>query len=363
MELQNFINDNTTDYTSKFKEFNINYKKYSELGLIIVHSKRNYDYDYENNLWISWCRGAIIRISDNKVIALPVKKSSEEINIENTDITINDNSVLTPFCEGTMLNIFYHNEWIISTRSFINAKNKWNDNLSFKKMFDEIINEKNINLDNLNKNCSYSFVIQHKKNRIVTEIVDNNLILIHEFNHETNTFTDLDNINYENFTILKKNDINVLKNSIGKSFNFQFKGFSLENNGKRIKFINPSYKYVHDLKSKANFNNKMMSYLYLRNNDLLSEYLRFFKTDTEDFNKYRNILYIFKNELYDCYVKYFIKKTIDKKDVPYHIKPFIYDLHTIYKQEKIKINNEVVNEFLYKLPIKRITFALNYYIT
>ena len=72
-----------------------------------------------------------------------------------------------------MLNIFYHNEWIISTRSFINAKNKWNDNLSFKKMFDEIINEKNINLDNLNKNFSYSFVIQHKKNRIVTEIVDN----------------------------------------------------------------------------------------------------------------------------------------------------------------------------------------------
>ena len=34
MELQTFINNN--DFISEFKKFNINFKKYSELGLIIV---------------------------------------------------------------------------------------------------------------------------------------------------------------------------------------------------------------------------------------------------------------------------------------------------------------------------------------
>ena len=44
MELQTFINNNT-DYTSKFRELNLNTKKYGELGLLIVTYKYNFTHN------------------------------------------------------------------------------------------------------------------------------------------------------------------------------------------------------------------------------------------------------------------------------------------------------------------------------
>ena len=113
----------------------------------------------------------------------------------------------------------------------------------------------------------------------------------------------------------------------------------------------------------CNYNNKLLSYIYLRNNNLLNDYLGFFNDDGLLFDKYRNIIYIMKNELYDCYVKFFIKKAIEKKQIPYQLKPLVYDLHNVYKQDKKKITNEIINEYIYKMPDKKLCFVLNYYIT
>ena len=77
MELQTFINNNT-DYSSKFRELNLNTKKYGELGLLIVTYKYDFKYDFENYPFIRFCKGAVIRLSDNKVICLPVKKCCQK---------------------------------------------------------------------------------------------------------------------------------------------------------------------------------------------------------------------------------------------------------------------------------------------
>ena len=117
MELQTFINNNT-DYTSKFREFNLNTKKYGELGLLIVTYKYNFNYDFNENPFIRYCKGAIIRLSDNKVVCLPVKKSYEKHNLNNCDIdSVNtENMILQPLLDGTMINMFYHNDRFLSTR-------------------------------------------------------------------------------------------------------------------------------------------------------------------------------------------------------------------------------------------------------
>lgn len=366
MDLQTFINNNN-DYLSKFRELKLNVKTYSQLNLSIITYKRNYKYDMNENNFIKWCKGSIINTETNKVICLPPQKCLEEYNLSdsnNTSCVDYENCILQPLIDGTMINMFYHNdEWLISTRSFIGGKNKWDQNLSFKKMVDETIQEKNFNFDELNKNNSYTFVLQHKNNRIVTEIVDNNLILVDEFSPQENKFVDINNNTYNSFNVIKNNDINILTNSIGEGYNFQFKGFTLKYPNKRINFINSEYKIAHDIKNKCNYNNKLLSYIFLRNNNLLKDYLKYFNDDSDLFNKYRELIYIMKNELHDCYIKYFIKKSIQKKDVPYQLKPLIYDLHTIYKTEKKKITNEVVNDYLYNLPEKKICFVLNYYIT
>ena len=80
-------------------------------------------------------------MSDNKVVCLPVKKSYEKHNLNNCDIdSVNtENMILQPLLDGTMINMFYHNdEWFICTRSNIGAKNSWDGKIPFNKMFKEI---------------------------------------------------------------------------------------------------------------------------------------------------------------------------------------------------------------------------------
>lgn len=363
MELQKFI-DNNTNYTSVLRELNLNFKKYSELGLLIISYKYNVKYNLEQYPFIKWCRGAIVRLSDNKVICLPVQKALIKYNL-NDDISLDndDNCVLQPLIDGTMINIFNHNdEWLLSTRNFIGARNKWDGNLSFKKMFDSIVLEKDINLDLLNKENSYTFVLQHKDNRIISDIVDNNIILVDEYSVNDNKFLDLEGKDYGNIVIIKNNDLSVLNNSFKKTFNYQFKGFTLKYSDKRINYINENYDSVLSLKNECNFNNKLLTFLYLRNNNKLTAYLKYFRNDDQLFDSYRNKIYLMKNELHSCYCNYFIKKSINKKDIPYHLKPLVYDLHSIYKKSGTKITISVVNDYLYNLPIKKLCFVINYYL-
>jgi len=362
MDLQNFINNNI-DYLSQFRKLNLNVKTYSQLNLAIITYKRNVDYNFNEIIFMKWCKGAIINTETNKVVCLPPQKCLEKYTFSDVLIENKDNFILQPLIDGTMINMFYHkDEWLISTRSFIGGKNKWDQELSFKKMFDEC--KEKINMEELNKNNSYSFVLQHKENRIISEIVDNNIILVEEYSFVDNIPNVVDfQGKYETIMSIKNNDMNVLNESMGKTFNFQFKGFTLKNNEKRINIINNEYQRAHDIKMECNYNNKLLSYIYLRNNNLLKDYLAYFNDDGLLFDKYRNIIYIMKNELYDCYVKFFIKKVIEKKQIPFQLKPLVYDLHTIYKQDKKKITNEIINNYIYNMPDKKLCFVLNYYIT
>ena len=64
-------------YLSSFglKEHKLFVRKYSQNGLCIVKGHYNRDYDYENNPWIKYCRGAVIDIKNHKVICIPPEKA------------------------------------------------------------------------------------------------------------------------------------------------------------------------------------------------------------------------------------------------------------------------------------------------
>ncbi len=362
MELQSFINDNN-DYLSEFRKFNLIVKTYSVLNLAIITYKRNNEYDFINNPMFKWCRGAVINTKTHKIVSLPPPKCYEKYDFSTIPDYNYDNSILQPLIDGTMINMFYHNdEWMISTRGFIGAKNRW-DNISFKKMFDE--SKKNLNENELNKKHSYSFVLHHKDNRIISKIVENNIILVDEYSFEDDIPQQVVPKDYESITCIQNNNLQVLYDSKNKSFNFQFKGFTLKNknNNHRVNIINSEYMNAFNIKQKSNFNNKLLSFIYLRNNNLLKSYLSYFDDDNQLFDNYRNMIYIMKNELHECYINHFIRKTISTKDVPYQLKPLIFSLHKIYLNNKIKITNNIVNEFIYNMPEKKLCFVLNYYKT
>ena len=69
--------------------------------------------------------------------------------------------------------------------------------------------------------------------------------------------------------------------------------------------------------------------LYKKRN--VDEYLKVYKDDKEIFEVYKNKYEIMRNELYNNYCDHFIKKSIVRKDVPFQLKPIIYELHNIYQ--------------------------------
>ena len=82
-----------------------------------------------------------------------------------------------------MVNMFYNNydeEWVVCTKSNIGANCKFNldSNHTFKSMFVDAFIECELDYDMFNKDYSYSFVLKHPNNRIVTPVNKPELILI-----------------------------------------------------------------------------------------------------------------------------------------------------------------------------------------
>ena len=356
MELQNFV-DNNHDYVDKFKENNLYTRKYSLLDLVLVKAKRNVNYDYEANPWIRYCRGAIINTKTNRICCIPPTKSiqKEEVNIDDYD----ENWSFEPLVDGVMINMFYHNEeWMISTRSNIGGKNKWDGKIPFHELF------KSVNDDewfgSLNKDFCYSFTLQHKDNRIITPVFENLIFIneIYDLSKDTivklkkSEFPSIDGIH--NIEVLEKDSVNTYLNGDNP---FSVKGFTIKNGVQRIKWINPNYTYVEDLK--ANNNNKFFSYIELRRSFKLSEYLSYFPEEQYLFQNYMENYNKIKNELYESYVSLKVKKEKEWKDIRYEFKPLVKELHHEYVNGKGKINSQYINGYMERLPIGKLYFIYN----
>ncbi len=354
MDLQNFINENS-DYLSQFKEKKLYVRNYTQLGLSIIKCNRGQKYDYQTYPWLRYCRGAIINTTTNRVVCIPPLKSEIDDDLQKIINEYTEENVYEPLIEGTMINMFYHNDvWMIATRSNIGAKNSWDSKQPFNKMFLEVNGSDWF--EELNKDYCYSFVLHHVKNRIVSPIQENAIFLVENYQMNNQIIkkplkeiTGIVNIFPMNKTML---------NDYQGDLYFPIKGFTIKSNGKRVNWINPNYKYVEALK--MNFNNKFLNYISLRQQRLLNEYLIYFPEDAHLFNEYRNDFNRIKIRLYERYVSRFIKKEIETKEVEYSLKPLLFELHKHYQSTGEKINIKVVSDYLHSLDGKRVLFIKNH---
>ena len=377
MELQHFINENN-DYIHQFKEHKLFVRKYSQKGLCIVKGHYKRDYDYKNNPWIKYCRGAVIDINTHKVICIPPEKAqtsniidlnhsgkivyipTEKLHrVKNIDEVINnfdEKNEYQALVDGTMVNMFYHNdEWMISTRSNIGAKNSWDGKQSFLKMFLEINGSDW--LEDLNKEYCYSFLLHHVNNRNVSPI-DTNCIFLIENHHISNG--EIKKVELQEIP----NILNIYKITKEQLYSYNtdifygIKGFTIKTPDGRINWINPNYEYVKDLK--MNHNDKYLNYISLKQKRLLTQYLTYFPEDRFLFDKYRDEFNHIKMILYERYVSRFISKKIETKDIEYPLKPLVYELHEHYKNNGEKINLKIVSDYMHNLDGKRMMFIINH---
>ena len=357
MELQNYINSHP-NYISEFKKNGFKVNSFKKLKIISYpYDKKPIIHKDKNNLWQFYCRGAVIS-SENKIICLPPIHSIE-LN-ENQEFISNDEIIYEHLIDGTMINLFYYdNEWIISTRSEIGGYNKWANGRSFRKMFDEC---SQLDYDTLDKTMSYSFVMKHTENRNISPIHQNELFLVEVYDYKNNTIQKLNKSEYpENFYSpieSYKNKEEFMKMYQDPIINYSIKGFIIKSNLFHYKWINPYFNEVKNLK--INMNNHLLNYIELRRNGNLKKYLRYFPEHQHLFNNYKEKIHTLSNDLYTTYKNVFIHKTTNKNEIPYHLKPMIYDVHKNYLSNKTPTTWSDIKDYIHTIPSKKLTFSLNY---
>ena len=135
--------------------------------ILIKYNKKNFSKDHEFQDIINECRSIILDRNFNIICWSPNKSvSTNHFNSIISDW--NDDVIVEPFIDGTMINCFYHNEqWYTSTRGSLKGDKTFYSEKSFNVMFNQALLYNKLSFDNLDKNLCYSFVLNHPDNRIV----------------------------------------------------------------------------------------------------------------------------------------------------------------------------------------------------
>ena len=327
------------NYIDEFKKEKVVFRKYSDLGLMII--KRKYGSTYsEDKPWLNYCRGLVIDYKNHKIVFIPPSKSKEILTKEEFLEGTNHSMELV---DGTMINMFWFNgEWITTTRSNIGCTNKWSQDMNFKEMFQDC--SKNLDYETLNKEYTYSFVMRHKKQRITSKVETNELVLV-EVYHGSQQLNELPENN--GYRIIRlQNDIVGLQ-----------KGLTYYKDNVRYKWLTTEHKFIEMIK--PNTNNPCLNYLVLRNSGHLTNYLKLFPEYRFEFEGYRKKVHGITQLLHQYYISVFIHKEVEKKDVPFALKPLLYEIHGIYLKDKQGISWQTVKNYIYELEPKRLQFVIN----
>ena len=407
-----YTNNITLDVNNILKNPNENYiiKKYTFNNneyIIIKYNKEKLKFYEESNDISSFnnlskFRSVVLR--NNKVICYSPGKSISYKNFTEK-YSNTEKCWLEDFIDGTMINVFYDNindTWEIATKStvggntiFFNDLQSYNyfnnDNNNgnkyaiptFRSMFFESCNLNNFNLNTLNKNFSYTFVMQHPFNRIVTPTSIPLIFLIKVYQ--------IDNSDFETEVCIKELNIETFINNppyifLNTSVKFinkyplsnykEIESYYLSDNipyycvgcmiysddGTRTKIRNSQYETVRKLR--GNQPKLQYNYLCLKQENKIKEFLKYYPEHTAIFNTFKLLMYTYTNELFINYISCFIRKEKELKNYEFQYKTHMYKLHEKFKSE-LKPNNrnidkKIVIDYVNSLHPAQQMFVINY---
>ena len=364
MELQSFI-DKNPNYIDIIRDNGFKIKHYSKYKLWLIKNHYGKELiEIGNDLWKMYCKSVVIDTETNKIVSLSPIKS---VKLETIDYLLKNESQdetteVQQIVDGTMIQLFYHKgEWLLQSRSEIGGNNRNYKCPSFKNLFEEC---SNIEYELLDKNHIYSFVMRHIKNRIVTPVCQNIVVLVDVFERKDGTIHRLTNQEViskykemNGFDVIETIQISELQNIT--LLNWYCKGYTFKNanDNHRFSWINPEYKYVESLIQ--NQQNPLYHYIELRKNGQINDYLKYFPEKINSFTLYRDKIHKMTNDLYSHYKNIKIHKKGDMQSCPYKLRPLLSKLHKKYLETKVPISWTDMKQFIHVLDTKQLVFVLN----
>ncbi len=362
-----FLNSNDLSSTkdliyNRIIELGLNAKKHGDL-IIVKYDK---DHKFSKEEYIRCSRGIIIDTNTKKIInasfegGLDFDEFKNKVNYKDV--------VIEKAIDGTMLNLYYYNDkWNISTKFSTNAfESKFRSNKTFGQLLSEVVDIDTLKLDN---KFSYSLLLQHIDNRIVSPITENKVFHLESVNIITGekVFQEigLPTIDVLYFNGYKDNQINFKSYdelvSYVNNLDWTIPGIMLYSSDRkwRCKLNNPNYDNVAKL-----LNNQInISYFALDTfinpnkfetwNELIKFYPEYEPKYSDISNKYNEYL----DKLLDYYIRCKVKPEREYIDLPKQFKKSLLEVHNKYKSERsignhgYKINRNEIDLILRKFDL------------
>ncbi len=329
-------------------------------------------------------RSVIINEAGVVVAFAPPKSISAEAFIA-THPVVNENIVAEEFVEGTMLNVFFNaGVWEVATKQTIGANVRFYTNNvdTFYSMFLDAMQHTGLTFEMLDKKNSYSFVLQHPKNRIVVPFQNAMLYLVAvyqiTFVEETNMY-DIVNVNVDTSSELalcvktpaRYHGWNTYEDLIQQyaSINTPYEclGVMMRDRltGERTKIRNPVYERVRRLR--GNQPKLMYHYLCLRKEGKVGEFLSYFPEHKQAFASYRSQMHIFTQNIFQYYIQCYMKKAKPLIEFPPQYRPHMFNLHRTYidvlKEQHQHITKVFVIAYVNSLHPSQQMYWLNHNVT
>lgn len=233
----------------------------------------------------------------------------------------------------------------------------------------------------LQKDCSYSFVMQHPNNHIVRRVTEPSLYLIavYKIDNEALVIEEqcrnkhLAKINKSSnqctfvrlplqFTDVGLHQLQDIYTSLNAPYDFPGLVCRERSTGVRFKFRNPNYeriKNLHGSEPKLQF-----QYLSLRQQGKVKEYLKQYPVHSVMFQKCKDQLHAYTKQLFVNYIGCYVKKERPLAEYPAEFRTHMFRLHEKYLKE-LRENREHVTlgktiAYMNGLPPSHQIYALNY---
>jgi hypothetical protein len=353
-----------------------------------------YDKNYltsDLNSSVGLCRSVIVN-SLNKVVGFAPPKSlpcDVFFSMYPNKPKTNTHIIAEEFVEGTMINVFFDPSigltggWEISTRNTVGATSsfyKTSNSKTFRQMFMEAATECNLDINKLDTNLCYSFVLQHPENRIVVPFSKPQLYLVGVFQIYNNpdeiivNYYDVYEYKYFFYNlstsikfpeIYEFDDYTELIDKYGSmNTSYDVVGVIIHNKltGERTKIRNPVYEQVRNLR--GNQPKLQYQYLCLRSEGKVKDFLTYYPENKLEFSTFREQVHLFTDTLFSNYISCYIKKQKQLKDFSEQYRTHMYCIHQHYindlRDKKMFVTNTFVQKYVNKLHPSLLMYSLNY---
>jgi hypothetical protein len=293
------------------------------------------------------CNGIILDKNTNQIVSYGVDRvySMDEM-MTRTDFMLLDwdKATYDKCFDGTFLKVYFYNDkWNVSTTKCINSdKSKWGNDKSFYNLFLEC----NVDLDSLDRNNCYCYVLQHPDSRIITPVPFHPHVVL---------------VAIRNMNTLELTRINFSSDHIPAQYKFEFIKQQPFTTGSYIASIRSpvsdiklivridslEYEWVKHIR--GNVQDIKMRYLEILHNHMeKNDIYKYYPEHSADFNKIESDILSASKTIQDLYYKKYITK--EDPDIPSKYLQTVRQLHGQFKKTKCITTFDIVLTKLVYLP-------------